>query len=200
MIRKAIFGGTFDPIHNGHIHIAYEAFYKLDLSEVIFMPSGIPPHKLDKKITDPFIRYNMVKAAVKNEKKFVVSDYEINSPDLSYTYKTLRHFNDLETNVEWYFLTGTDCLMDIEEWSNTREIFKLCKFVVFNRPGFDIDNIICQKKKMEKKYSADIIFLDANLLDISSTNIRKNIKINRNVGYLLPESVYKIIKEYNLYK
>lgn len=200
MIKKAIFGGTFDPIHNGHIHIAYEAFYKLNLNEVIFVPSGIPPHKLGKKITDSTVRYNMVKSAINEEKKFVVSDYEINSPDLSYTYKTLRHFNDIETNVEWYFLTGMDCLMDVEKWSNPSEIFKLCKFVVFNRPGFDMDSIKSQKKKMEDKYSAHIIFLNANLLDISSTNIRENIKINRNVGYLLPESVYNIIKKYNLYK
>lgn len=200
MIKKAIFGGTFDPIHNGHIHIAYEAFYKLNLNEVIFVPSGIPPHKLGKKITDSTVRYNMVKSAINEEKKFVVSDYEINSPDLSYTYKTLKHFNDIETNVEWYFLTGMDCLMDVEKWSNPGEIFKLCKFVVFNRPGFDMDSIKSQKKKMEDKYSANIIFLNANLLDISSTNIRENIKINRNVGYLLPESVYNIIKKYNLYK
>lgn len=200
MIKKAIFGGTFDPIHNGHIHIAYEALYKLNLDEIIFMPSGNPPHKLENEITDAAVRYDMVTKAVEKEPKFVVSDYEINSSDLSYTYKTLCHFNEIEKNTEWYFLTGLDCLMDIEHWNNPEGIFKLCKFIVFNRPGFNMDSVRIQRENVEKKYSAHIIFLDAPLLDISSTGIRENIKMGRNVSYLISETVYDIIRKYNLYR
>ncbi|MBA5849911.1 nicotinate-nucleotide adenylyltransferase [Clostridium sp. cel8] len=200
MIKKAIFGGTFDPLHNGHIHIAYEALYKLNLDEVIFMPSGNPPHKMENEVTDASLRYNMVKKAVEKEDKFKVSCYEMKDNSVSYTYKTLAHFNKVDKNVEWYFLTGVDCLMDVEEWNNPSGIFKLCKFIVFNRPGFSKESIENQKIYIENKYSADIIFLDAPLLDISSTSIRENIRIGRNVSYLLPESVYDIIKKYNLYR
>ncbi|MFL0195785.1 nicotinate-nucleotide adenylyltransferase [Clostridium sp. WILCCON 0269] len=203
MIKKAIFGGTFDPIHNGHIHIAYEAIYRLGLDKIVFMPTGNPPHKLKKNITDAFLRYEMVKVAIRTESKFTVSNYEVNKPTLSYTYSTLEHFNKLEVKTEWYFLTGADCLMDIEKWNKVDSIFKLCKFIVFNRPGFPTftsENIEAQKKKIEDKYSTNIIYLDAPLFDISSTVIRNSVREGKNVNYFLPESVCNIINQLNLYK
>lgn len=200
MIKKAIFGGTFDPIHNGHLHIAYEALYALNLDKIIFMPTGNPPHKLEKNITEAYLRYQMVNAAVNEEEKFSVSDYEIKKNNLSYTYETLRYFNELEKNTEWYFMTGVDCLMNVETWKNYDEILKLCNFVVFNRPGYHMDDIKYKKSKLEKKYDTNIIFLDIPLLEISSTQIRKLIKMGRSVSYLLPYNVYGIIKKFNLYK
>ncbi|WP_373844573.1 nicotinate-nucleotide adenylyltransferase [Clostridium sp.] len=203
MIKKAIFGGTFDPIHNGHIHIAYEAVYRLGLDKIVFMPTGNPPHKAKKSITDAFLRYEMVKVAIRSESKFTVSNYEVNKPTLSYTYSTLEHFNNLESETEWYFLTGADCLMNIEKWSRVDSIFKLCKFIVFNRPGFPAfttESIKKQKKEIEDKYSTNIIYLDAPLFDISSTVIRNSVKEGKNINYFLPESVCNIIKQLNLYK
>ncbi|WP_333860075.1 nicotinate-nucleotide adenylyltransferase [Clostridium sp.] len=203
MIKKAIFGGTFDPIHNGHIHIAYEAVYRLGLDKIVFMPTGNPPHKAKKSITDAFLRYEMVKVAIRSESKFIVSNYEVNKPTLSYTYSTLEHFNNLESETEWYFLTGADCLMNIEKWSRVDSIFKLCKFIVFNRPGFPAfttESIKKQKKEIEDKYSTNIIYLDAPLFDISSTVIRNSVKEGKNINYFLPESVCNIIKQLNLYK
>lgn len=203
MVKKAIFGGTFDPIHNGHIHIAYEAIYRLGLDKVVFMPTGNPPHKLKKRVTDAFLRYEMVKVAIRSESKFTVSNYEVNKPTLSYTYSTLEHFNKIESKTEWYFLTGADCLMDIEKWSKVDIIFKLCKFIVFNRPGFPVftsEGIMAQKKRIEEKYSTDIIYLDAPLFDISSTVIRNSVREGKNINYFLPESVCNIIKQLNLYK
>lgn len=199
MIKKAIFGGTFDPIHNGHLYIAYEALYKLGLDKIIFMPSGNPPHKLGRNITDGFLRYEMVKMAIRGENRFAISDYELKKSNLSYTYETLKYFNNLEKDTMWYFLTGVDCLMDVESWKNSEDIFRLCKFVVFNRPGYSMKNIQKQKSKIEKKYFNEIIFLDVPLLDISSTNIRKAIKEEKNVSYLLPESVYNTIEVLKLY-
>ncbi len=203
MIKKAIFGGTFDPIHIGHIHIAYEALYRLKLDRIVFMPTGNPPHKLKKDITDALLRYNMVKDAIKSESKFTVSDYEINRPNLSYTYNTLEYFNNLEKHTQWYFLTGMDCLMDIQNWNKVEDIFKLCQFIVFNRPNFPaftMQSIKEQKKKIEDRYSTEVIYLDAPLLDISSTNIRNSIREGRRVDYLLPENVSDIIEKFGLYK
>ncbi|AWI06662.1 nicotinate-nucleotide adenylyltransferase [Clostridium drakei] len=200
MMKKAIFGGTFDPIHNGHLHIAYEALYKLNLDKIIFMPSGNPPHKLNKNITEAFLRYEMVKTAIRNEDNFDVSDYEINRDNLSYTYQTLEYFTNLEKETKWYFITGVDCLMDIENWKNAEEILNLCTFVVFNRTGYSIESVLKKKISIEKKCNNKIVFLDIPLLEISSTNIRKHIKEGRKVGHLMPESVCYIIEQLKLYK
>jgi nicotinate (nicotinamide) nucleotide adenylyltransferase len=101
-LKKAIFGGTFDPIHIGHIHIAYEALYNLNLDKIIFMPAGNPPHKNKKKITDAQIRYDLVKRAIESEEHFEISDYEINKKENSYTYETVELFSELQRNIEWY--------------------------------------------------------------------------------------------------
>ncbi|HAG43603.1 MAG TPA: nicotinic acid mononucleotide adenylyltransferase [Clostridium sp.] len=190
MMRKAIFGGTFDPIHNGHMHIAYEALYNLNLDLIIFMPSGNPPHKIRRKVTEGKIRYEIVKSAIKDEIRFDISDYEINSNELSYTYKTLKHFNNLEPNTEWFFITGADSLIDLESWRNVKGILENCTLVVFTRPGYSLEEIKKQKKNIEEKYNTDIIFLNMPVIDISSTIIKKKISENKNVKYLLPCEAY----------
>lgn len=194
MKKKAIFGGTFDPIHNAHLYIAHKAIRDLNLDSVIFMPSAKPPHKLELKITDPYIRYEMVKMAIRGETRFKISDYELNQKTLSYTYKTLEYFTELEKNTEWYFLTGLDCLMDIEKWKNTDKIFELCHFVVYNRTGYDFNNVV------KNKYFSRAIFLHMPILDISSTKIREDVGLGKNVSSLVPESVNNLISELKLYK
>lgn len=199
MKKKAILGGTFDPFHNGHLNIAYESIYKLGLDEIVFMPAGNPPHKSDKKVTDAELRYEMVMSGIKGENKFKVSKYEINKSSFSYTYETLKYFNSKEKNTEIYFITGADCLMELNLWKNVNEILQNCKFVVFNRPGYIYEDIMMQKKKVEEKYDSKIIFIDIPLLDISSTQIREKIKCHEEISYLVPEEVYGIIKANKLY-
>ncbi|KYH34495.1 nicotinate-nucleotide adenylyltransferase [Clostridium tepidiprofundi DSM 19306] len=200
MIKKAIFGGTFDPIHNGHIQVAYEAMYKLKLDKVIFMPSGNPPHKQESKVTDSNIRCRLVEAAIQHEKNFDISYYEVNKCELSYTYETVKHFKQSEPNTEWYFIAGADCLIDIDSWYNVEGILDYCDFVVFNRTEYSIEDILIQKAKVEKIYNKKIIFIDEHILQISSTDIRNKIKNNRSASYLVPHDAYKLIKELNLYK
>ena len=200
MSRIAIFGGTFDPIHNGHLHIAYEALNFLNLDQIIFMPSGNPPHKLKVDKTDAFIRCELIKMAVRGERAFQVSDYEINRKEINYTYKTLEHFISLEPDADWYFITGVDCLMELDSWKNVDRILSSCKLVVFNRPGYEKDEILKQKLKIEKIYNKEIIFMDLPLLDISSSTIKKKIKNGDNVSYLMPNGVYNTVLELGLYK
>lgn len=200
MKKKGIFGGTFDPIHNGHLHIAYEALYKLNLDKVIFIPSGNPPHKTDKVITDAEIRYKLVKDVIEYEQKFEVSDYELNNRSLSYTYKTLKHFNEEHKETEWYFITGADCLMQLDSWKNINEVLSLCNFVVFKRSGYSMKEMLEQKNRIEKKFNKKIIFLDIPVIDISSTTIRDKIKNRENISYLVPERARYIVNKMNLYK
>jgi nicotinate-nucleotide adenylyltransferase len=200
MIKKGIIGGTFDPIHNGHLYIAYEAMYRLNLNKVIFMPSGNPPHKTDKKITDGLVRYELVQDAVKNEEMFEVCDFEIKKESYSYTFETMRHFKEKEPATEWFFITGADCLRDLHKWKRVDSILDSCTLVVFNRPGQNKEQLLKEKAIIEAKYNKEIVFLDLLQLEISSSNIREAIKIGRNVSYFLPEPVYNKILRLNLYR
>jgi nicotinate-nucleotide adenylyltransferase len=200
MIKKGIFGGTFDPIHNGHLYIAHEAVNSLKLDKVIFMPSGNPPHKTTNRKTDANIRYELVKMAIREQERFSISSYEIENKGLSYTYKTMEYFKKLESDTEWYFITGADCLVELNLWKNVDRILNACKLVVFNRPGYSRENILSQKEKVEQEYKKEIIFLDLNLFDISSTNIKNLMREGKDASYLLPHGVYNTVKELKLYE
>jgi nicotinate-nucleotide adenylyltransferase len=194
MTKKAIFGGTFDPIHVAHLHVAHKAKEDLGLETVIFMPSANPPHKQGKKVTDPYLRYEMVKMAIRGEPGFQISDYELNSTGLSYTYKTLQYFNEVEPDTDWHFIAGLDSLADVHKWQHTDEIFELCHFVVYNRTGYDF------KDMKENKYFKKSVLVEMPILDISSTKIREDIGSGKDVGSLLPEAVDNIIRELKLYR
>jgi len=198
--KKGIFGGTFDPIHNGHLNIAYEALNYLGLDKVFFMPSGNPPHKLNTNKADANIRYELIKMAIRYEKHFEVSSYEIDRRELSYTYITVEHFKILEPETIWYFISGVDCLMELATWKNIDRIFNSCTLVVFNRPGFNMNDILREKEKNEKIYGIKIIFIDLPLLDISSREIKKKIKEGERADYLMPQGVYDTIIKLGLYK
>lgn len=197
MKKYGIIGGTFDPIHNAHLYIAYEAKELLGLDKIIFIPNGSPPHKDNKNITGASLRYRMVLEAIKDFEDFEVSKYEIEKEELSYTYKTLEHFK--EDDVELYFITGADCLVDLDKWKNVSEIFSLCKFVVFTRPGFKEEDLIEEKKKAEKKYNGEIIFLNILDLEISSTDIRKRISEGKRIDFFVPKRVINLIEKENIY-
>ncbi|MBU3153547.1 nicotinate-nucleotide adenylyltransferase [Clostridium estertheticum] len=199
-MKKAIFGGTFDPIHIGHIHIAYEALYSLKLDKILFMPAGNPPNKLNKQITDSKIRYDLVNKAIEGESNFEISDYEINKKENSYTYETIELFSNVQSKTEWYFLIGADSLIDLDNWKNVDRLLNSCRLVVYNRAGFELEKILEQKRYLENKYHNKIIFLDMPIIDISSTSIRKSIKEGRNINYLLPKGVEKIVEKLKLYK
>lgn len=200
MLNRGLFGGTFDPIHFGHLYIAEEALFKLKLDSILFIPTGNPPHKTNREITEALIRYELVNMAIKSEEKFSLSSYEIDEKGLSYTYKTLEYLKNKEPDTNWFLVTGVDCLMELDSWKNVDEIFKLCTLVVFNRLGYEKGSILRQKKIVEERYNIKIIFLDISPVDISSTNIKKLLKEGRSVNHLLPLNVLNTILELGLYK
>ena len=197
MEKWGIIGGTFDPIHFAHIHIAEEAKRILNLDKVIFMIAGSPPHKMGKRITEASLRFKMVSKALEGKKGLEASDYEIKKNGLSYTYETLEYLK--RDDVELFFITGADCLINLESWKNVNKIFEYANFVVFKRPGFSKDELICKKIAAEKKYNEEIIFLDIDEIDESSTNVRYMIKNGMDVSNLIPKEVERIIKEEGLY-
>lgn len=199
MKKYGIIGGTFDPIHFAHLYIAYEAKEELDLDKVIFMPAGSPPHKRDKRVTEASLRYKMVYEAIKDYEGFEVSDYEIKKEGLSYTYQTLEHLKKENSDAELYFITGADCLINLNKWVKVDRILELANLVVFGRPGFRKEDLLEEKALVEEKYGIDIIFLNFKDLDISSTDIRKRIKLGKRIEFFLPKEVNSIIKENKLY-
>ena len=190
-MKIGIIGGTFDPIHNAHLYIAYEAKEQLNLDKVIFMPAGIQPLKTDKKITESKDRYEMVKEAIRNYDSFEVSAYE-----------TLEHYNNLKESKdeELFFITGADCLMNIEKWREVEKILSLSNMVVFMRGGTDVERLLAQKKYIEEKYNASIIFLALKELEISSTDIRNRVNEGKKIDFFVPESVKNYIYAKGLYK
>ncbi|WP_244833423.1 nicotinate-nucleotide adenylyltransferase [Clostridium sp. BJN0001] len=205
MKRYGIIGGTFDPIHNGHLYIAYEALIKFKLDKVIFMPACIQPFKTDKKVADAVDRLNMVSLAVFPYKEFEVSDYEIKNEGVSYTYKTLKHFkkkflDENEDSIEIYFIIGADCIMELETWTCIKEIFKSAKIIGFSRQGYLEEEVSLKSKYLKDKYGADIKFISIKNLEISSTDIRKRIGEGIRVDFFLPDKVLEYINTKSLYK
>lgn len=198
MERLGIMGGTFDPIHLAHIYIAEEAKKQLNLDKVLFMPAGNQPLKVNKKVTDAFLRLKMVKEAIKGIDYFEVSDYEIKKKGMSYTYLTVEKFK--APNRKLFFITGADCLMSLEMWNEVKRIFDACEFVVFTRPGYDEEKLEAQKEKIEEKYNKKIILIHVNSQNISSTMIREKIRDGKKVDNLLSKGVLNVIEKEGLYK
>ncbi len=142
----------------------------------------------------------MVGLAIQGHEGFSISDYEINKKGFSFTYETLKYFSEIYKDSHLYFISGADCLINIYKWKNVADIFKRATLVVFNRPGFSKEDILAQKKKVEEDFNTEIIFLDVEPLEISSTDIRKAVKNQDEITDIIPKPVMNFIKEHNLYK
>ncbi|MBQ3665524.1 MAG: nicotinate-nucleotide adenylyltransferase [Lachnospiraceae bacterium] len=199
-IKKiGIMGGTFDPIHIGHLIMAQSALSELQLDQIVFMPSGNPPHKSSNLISDAGVRLDMVKVAIDNNEKFVYSDFELKREGIIYTSDTLELIKKQYDHIEIYFIVGADSLLDIEKWHEPDKIFRLCKMVVVDRDNSN-EKIIAMKEYLSLKYHAEIFYINSPLVCISSTYIRNCVAKNQSVKYLIPESVEEYISTHHLYQ
>ena len=188
-MRIGILGGTFNPIHIGHLMLAEEAIYKLKLDKVIFVPSFIPPHKAIEDKIKPADRLSMVKLAVKDNPAFEVSTYEMDLKAKSYSVDTLKEFRRVYGNdAQLYFITGSDALKDLFSWKDVNEIFKVSKFIIANRPGYPVTDV-------PKEVETVVI----TPLEVSSQDIRKRLKDGRSIRYLVPDAVRQYILKRRLY-
>jgi nicotinate-nucleotide adenylyltransferase len=202
--KIGIMGGTFNPVHHGHLVTAQEALDQFSLDEVIFIPTGDPPHKIEDLLAHAEDRYLMTVIATSSNSSFFVSRIEIDRTGKSYTIDTVKELRKIYgSGSELYFITGADAILEILTWKNTREIVTLTKFIAATRPGYDLSKIKGLKTTLfdsEDEADRRIFIMEIPALAISSTNIRQRIKNGRPVNYLVPEGVNNYILKHGLYK
>lgn len=198
MIKVGIMGGTFDPIHIGHLILAMEAINYKKLDEVWFVPTGNPNFKQDKKVTDKLTRYEMVKLSTQDNDKFKVCDYEIEKSGVTYSWETMKYFRE-NYEHDFYFIMGEDSLMSVETWENAEDFLKNTKILACIRrqeENSKLDEKISDLKS--KGYFVEKI--PTSFIDISSTKIREKAKSNQDFRYFIPEKVYEYIVRNKLYE
>ena len=197
----AIMGGTFDPIHYGHLATAAAVKYKFGLDKILFIPAGRPAHKDNSKVTDNEDRYKMTCLAVESNPDFLVTRMEIDRPGKSYSVDTVRELKKIcGHDVRFYFITGADAILDIFTWKNPAELLSLCEFIAVTRPGYTKKKMVDGIVNIIEQYGSKIYYMEVPALDISSSDIRKRLRSGMPVKYLLPESVEKYIYENHLYE
>ncbi len=196
-MKTGLFGGTFDPVHTGHIELAKKVLSHFSLDRIIFIPAGNPPHKLSKERTDKFHRLNMVKLATEDFSGFEVSDFEVFSEKPSYSYITITHFKEKFPEDEIFFIVGADSFRDFPEWKNYETLISLCEFIVVSRPQIPKESYYEKYKNIENLPKAE--FIEDAYFDFSSTEIRKRMEENRSIKGLVPDKVENYIKTNKLY-
>ncbi len=196
--RLGIMGGTFDPIHYGHLVTAEQAREALDLDLVLFMPAGSPAFKQGQKVTSAEERYAMTVLATAANPAFYASRFEIDRPGVTYTVDTLRELRaHYPENVHLYFITGADAIIDIVSWHDAADIARLATLIAATRPGYDIGQ--AQTRIHESGIDFDVRYIQIPALAISSTNIRERVAVGKSVRYLTSESVIGYIGKNGLY-
>ena len=198
--RLAIMGGTFDPIHMGHLVTAEEVRHEFQVDEVIFVPTGHPPHKSHINMTTCEHRYLMTVLATAANPYFKVSRIEIDREGVTYTIDTIKELKRVYgEEVELYFITGADAVHKILGWKESAELLQLCEFVAVTRPGYNKEELIHKVETLNAQYETNIHFLEVPALAISSSDIRRRLLESKPIKYLVPEEVENYIKKHELY-
>ncbi|MFW6132006.1 MAG: nicotinate-nucleotide adenylyltransferase [Candidatus Aminicenantaceae bacterium] len=213
--RLGLFGGTFNPVHLGHLKAAEEVYKKFVLNRILFIPSYIPPHKKTGEIASPDHRYTMTKLAVSSYPYFDVSSIEIKAKEKSYSIITLNKMKRIYPGTDIFFILGVDAFLEIDTWKDYKKVIENCFFIVISRPGYEIDKAkqilgneykekiidVSQGVELTKDIISDFsIFLyKFNALDISSTEIRKRIRKKLSIKKLVPENVEQYIIDNNIF-
>lgn len=219
MLRVGILGGTFNPIHYGHLRLAEETLEEMDLDKVIFMPCYLPPHKVDDAVLSADARLRMVELAIEGNSHFEISDMELKRGGRSYSVDTVRQLKNLYGDFyEIFFIIGMDSYIDIGIWKDYAQLFAMTDLVVARRPGglldttgtspvdllpVDIREEFCYDaaKNIVVHTSGKVTyFLDSTMLDISSTKLRRQVSKGHSLRYLVPSNVESFIKERFLYR
>jgi nicotinate-nucleotide adenylyltransferase len=197
--RLGVLGGTFDPIHHGHLVAAQEAFYQLELDQVLFVPAGMPPHKPVRPLATARHRLEMIELAIADRPGFALSRVDVERPGPHYSADMLQLLKD-----EWgydttlFFIEGSDSLADIMDWHEPQRIVELAELAMVDRPGVDLDADRLEQHLPGLK--ARLHRVEMPLLEISSTDLRQRVREGRPLTYLLPDEVIAYILEHELYR
>jgi nicotinate-nucleotide adenylyltransferase len=210
--RLGILGGTFDPVHLGHVETALAAREALALDRVLLLPSHVPPHKPQQPAASPFHRFAMAALAVNGMDGLEASDIELRSPGPSYTAETLDRFGGSGLRPsQLFFIIGADAFAEIENWKRYPEVLDLANFVLVSRPGFDSERTALRVPALASRIAAPaaaaateagrtrIFLLAAETPDISSTGIRRRLQAGESVAGLVPDPVERHIRQHGLY-
>lgn len=198
-MKIGLYGGTFDPIHVGHLIVIENVINQMELDRVIILPSSNPPHKKHKDKTDSDIRVEMVSEAIKDNKKIILSTLESTHKTVRYTHQTLEYFTENLSNHELYYIMGEDSFMTIDTWRNYKEILTY-NIIVFARTSIDKNSELVKKVLQIKKDNPNIFLIDTLNINISSTLIRSLAQKNKSIKYLVKDEVDYIIKKRGLYE
>ena len=198
--RIGIMGGTFNPVHIGHLLIAEQSYHEYGLDYILFMPAGHPPHKQQQNIIKNEDRLAMLLLATDEVPYFHVSDYELKKPGLSYTYETLSYLTKRAPENEYYFIMGADSVKDLESWRHPEIILNLAHILAAVRGDTDIEALKYEAERIKDKYAAKISLLGAPELDISSRELRERVALGASIRFMVPEKVRNYIYDHHLYK
>ncbi len=200
-MKVGIVGGTFNPIHLGHLMLGEYAHEECGLDEVWFMPNGNPPHKtVNRSEISTEKRIEMTKLAIEDTAYFRFQPYEINRTAISYSYQTMEEFSRIYPDIVFYFIIGSDSLFALETWRCPDKLLRTCSILVACRENIDIRKVKEHITYLNTKYHCDILLLQMPLLEISSSDIRKRVEKHQSVKYILPDCIAHYIEENKLYE
>jgi len=201
MRKVGIMGGTFDPIHIGHLILGENAFLQFGLDQVLFMPSGNPPHKRDRRgRASTLQRVEMVQEAIGPNSHFALSLAETHDEGYTYTKETLERLKAENPDTEYYFIIGADSLFSFESWKEPEKICGLCTLVAAVRNHISGEEMDAQIRHLKEKLGAQILKLDTPNIDISSGTIRSWLSLGKSIRYYVPDEVIRYIEKHGLYK
>ncbi len=199
--KIGIFGGSFDPVHLGHINLAIDARKAARLDRVLFIPARLQPFKLDKKMTSGEDRLNMIKEAVEGIEGLEASSYELDTEGISYTYLTIRAMRKIYGgDAEIFFIMGTDTFLKLETWKNAQELLRSCSYLIGSRPGYKQEELRLCIEKIKREYGTRVINIENRQYDVSSTEIRERIQKDMPCTDLIHEKTERYIRQNGLYK
>jgi nicotinate-nucleotide adenylyltransferase len=200
--RIGVFGGTFDPVHIGHLIMAQDALDAFALDQVLWVPSSISPHKRHAEVATPEHRLAMLGKAVAGHPAFAVSDLEVRRAGVSFTVDTMRQLQLERPGERWHFIIGSDTLQELHTWKDVEVLLGLCRFVTVVRPGAALDRSNPQALRLPDAASRRVLddVVTGHLIGVASTEIRQRVRNGQSIRYLVPAAVEAYIAEHTLYK
>lgn len=197
-MKLAIMGGAFNPVHIGHLVCAEEAVSQYGLDRVMFMPTGLPPHKEVEGDAGAEARYLMAAIATATNPRFGVSRHEVDKKQVCYTVDTVRHFREKMPGTELFFITGADAVLEILEWKDPGELLAMAKLIAATRPGYPLDRLSEATAKFLEQNQVGIMEVPA--IGVSSSMIRERLAAGKSIRYLVPHGVEQFIYKEGLYR